>query len=241
MTTWAFALNRIRQAALPEQTGADLVAAAAPNSEAALEPLLRTTPYPSWPVFAEDEVAGILRRLAFGVVRANGVFTVTVPSWRATKDISIKDDLVEEVGRMIGYASIPPVAPSVPSSVPPLQPERAFQRRVRGLLTANGFTEVYNYSFVSEAQAAQLQLPVSDHIRVLNPIAAGQELLRTSLLPNILKNIELNRHNFDNFRLFEIGREIHKREGALPEEIPSCAVVLYSKEGDGQAGLFEVA
>ena len=69
---------------------------------------------------------------------------------------------------------------------------------------------------------------------------AGQELLRTSLLPNLLKNIELNRHNFENFRLFEIGREIHKREGSLPEEIPSCAVVLYAKDGDGKAGLFEL-
>ena len=189
---------------------------------------------------AADEVAGILERLAFGVIRANGVFTVAVPSWRATKDISIKDDLVEEVGRMIGYASIPPVAPSVPSRVPPPHPERTFQRGVRGSLTAQGFTEVFNYSFVSEAQAAQLQLPVSDHIQVLNPIAAGQELLRTSLLPNILKNIELNRHNFEDFRLFEIGREIHKREGILPEEIPSCAIVLYAKDGDGKAGLFEL-
>ncbi|MBI2686242.1 MAG: phenylalanine--tRNA ligase subunit beta [Acidobacteria bacterium] len=189
---------------------------------------------------SEDEVAGILERLAFGVARENGRFTVTVPGWRATKDISIKDDLVEEVGRMIGYASIPPQAPSVPSRVPPLEPERAFQRRVRAALTAQGFTEVYNYSFVNEAQAAQFQLPVAEHIRVLNPIAAGQELLRTSLLPNILKNIELNRHNFEHFRLFEIGREIHKRAGALPEEIPCCAVVLYSKEGDGQIGLFEL-
>jgi phenylalanyl-tRNA synthetase beta chain len=189
---------------------------------------------------ADEEVAAILRRLAFGVELAAGVFTVSVPSWRATKDISIKDDLVEEVGRMIGYASIPPTAPSVPSRVPPLEPERAFHRRVRASLTAQGFTEVYNYSFVSEAQAAQLGLPVADHIKVLNPIAAGQEFLRTSLLPNILRNIEGNRHNFEQFRLFEIGREIHKRPASLPEEIPCCAVVLYSREGDGKAGLFEL-
>jgi len=189
---------------------------------------------------AEEEVAGILRRLAFGVELAGGVYSVTVPSWRATKDISIKDDLVEEVGRMIGYASIPPQAPSVPSRVPPLQPERMFHRKVRSALNAQGFTEVFNYSFVNEAQAIQLRMPVAEHIKVLNPIAAGQELLRTSLLPNLLKNIELNRHNFENFRLFEIGREIHKREGALPDEIPSCAVVLYAKEGDGKAGLLEL-
>ena len=187
-----------------------------------------------------EEIAGILRSLAFGVELNDGHFRVSVPTWRATKDISIKDDLVEEVGRMIGYASIPPTAPSVPSRVPPLEPERAYQRRVRAALTAQGYTEVYNYSFVNEAQAAQFQLPVADHIRVLNPIAAGQELLRTSLLPNILRNIELNRHNFETFRLFEIGKEIHKRDGSLPEEIPSLAAVLYAKDGDGKAGLGEL-
>lgn len=189
---------------------------------------------------SEEEVAGILERLQFGVSREGGLFTITVPSWRATKDISIKDDLVEEVGRMIGYASIPPAAPSVPSRVPPLEPERVFQRRVRGLLTAAGFTEVFNYSFVNEAQARQFAIPVEQHIRVLNPIATGQELLRTSLLPNVLKNIELNRLHLGDFRLFEIGREIHKRPGTLPEEIPHCAIVLYSREGDGKAGLFEL-
>lgn len=186
------------------------------------------------------EIADILERLKFGVRRDEDTFTVTVPSWRATKDISIKDDLVEEVGRMIGYASIPPQAPQVPSRVPPLQPERTYLRRVRAALTAQGFTEVYNYSFVSEAQAAAFGLPVAEHIHVLNPIAAGQELLRTSLLPNLLKNIELNRHNFERFRLFEIGREIHKRDGSLPEETPCCALVLYEREGDGKAGLFEL-
>jgi phenylalanyl-tRNA synthetase beta chain len=121
-----------------------------------------------------------------------------------------------------------------------MEPERAFHRRVRGLLTSLGFTEAYNYSFVNESQAAQLHLPLEDHLRVLNPIAAGQELLRTSLLPNILKNIELNRHNFEQFRLFEIGREIHKRAGTLPEEIPHCAIVLYNKDGDGKGGLAEL-
>ena len=57
----------------------------------------------------EDEVRDILERLAFGVrSAAPGVLSVTVPSWRATRDISIKDDLVEEVGRMVGYDSIEP-------------------------------------------------------------------------------------------------------------------------------------
>src|SRR6185369_8425711 len=75
-----------------------------------------------------SEVREILEALAFTVIeKAPGVFSVGVPSWRATKDISIKDDLVEEVGRMIGYSSIAPVPPLVPTVVPPANPERRFQ------------------------------------------------------------------------------------------------------------------
>ena len=69
------------------------------------------------------EVRKILESLEFGVEEiAPRTFSVIVPSWRATKDVSIKDDLVEEVGRMIGYDSITPVAPLTPARVPPANP-----------------------------------------------------------------------------------------------------------------------
>ena len=81
-----------------------------------------------------DEVREILERLAFGVSEAGPRrFSVTVPRWRATKDVSMKDDLVEEVGRMIGYDSIQPAAPAILATVPPANEERAFHHDVRGL------------------------------------------------------------------------------------------------------------
>ena len=64
---------------------------------------------------------------------------------------------------------------------------------------------------------------------MLNPIAAGQELLRTSLLPGIHRNIVENARHFDEFRLFEIGHEIHKRGGGKPEERPHLMAALYAK------------
>src|SRR6185369_11474872 len=98
-----------------------------------------------------EEVRRILESLEFQVEEiAPRMFSVFVPSWRATKDVGIKDDLVEEVGRMIGYDSITPVAPLTPASVPPASPERRFQHEVRNILVDQGFTEVYNYSFLSE-------------------------------------------------------------------------------------------
>ncbi|HEY1495815.1 MAG TPA: phenylalanine--tRNA ligase subunit beta [Candidatus Solibacter sp.] len=188
-----------------------------------------------------SEVRRILESLAFGVTEpAPGVFSVTVPSWRATKDVAIKDDLVEEVGRMIGYDSITPQAPLVPASVPPGNPSRRFHHDVRNLFVDNGFTEVYNYSFLSEAAVRAFGFDPASMIRVTNPIASDQELMRSSLLPGIWRNVTENAKHHESFRLFEIGLEIHRSEAGLPNEIPHLVAAYYDRQGDGHAGLFEL-
>jgi phenylalanyl-tRNA synthetase beta chain len=168
------------------------------------------------------------------------MFRVGVPSWRATKDISIKDDLVEEVGRMVGYVSIEPQAPLVPSRVPPANPTRKFQHEVRNIFVDQGFTEVYNYSFLSEEAVRAFGFDPAEHVRVANPIASDQALMRTSLLPGIWHNVLENAKHRESFRLFEIGLEIHKRAAALPDEIPHLAAAVYERYGDGRAGIFEI-
>jgi phenylalanyl-tRNA synthetase beta chain len=185
------------------------------------------------------EVVGILERLAFGVTDQGDALRVTVPTWRATKDVSIPDDLVEEIGRMVGYASIPPVPPAMAVVPPPVNAERRFHNVLRNIATQQGFTEVYNYSFVSEAQAERLGVAIEKHVRVLNPIASDQSLLRTTLLHGVLKNFEENRKHLAQFRFFEIGKEIHKRPVGLPDEVPHLAAGVYAKDGDGVRGLRE--
>jgi phenylalanyl-tRNA synthetase beta chain len=186
------------------------------------------------------EVRDILERLEFQVSEPEPrLFRVSVPSWRATKDISIKDDLVEEVGRMVGYGTIEPQAPLVPSRVPPANPSRQFQHEVRNLFVDLGFTEVYNYSFLSEQAVEAFGLDPATHVRVFNPIASDQALMRTSLLPGILRNVLDNAKHRDSFRLFEVGHEIHMAR-ALPDEIPHLAAAIYERQGDGRAGLLEI-
>ncbi len=77
------------------------------------------------------------------------------------------------------------------------------------MAAAQGFTEVYNYSFLSDERRAAFGFDPAGCVQVANPIAAGHNLLRPSLLPGIWKNIGDNARHFDQFRLFEIGREIH--------------------------------
>jgi phenylalanyl-tRNA synthetase beta chain len=186
-------------------------------------------------------VRAILESLDFGVTeKAPGHFSVSVPSWRATKDISIMDDLLEEVGRMLGYDSITPQAPLIESVVPPGNPTRVHQRRTRNMAAAQGFTEVYNYSFISEEMARAFHFDPDAHIRVANPIASDQTLMRRSLLPGIWKNILDNSRHLTTFRLFEIGREIHPSRNTLPDEVLHFVAAMYAREGDGSAALFEL-
>ena len=181
------------------------------------------------------DVKAILEALEFKVEEIDAdTLSVFVPSWRATKDISIREDLVEEVGRMVGYDSITPVAPLAPARVPPASPTRVFHNEVRDMAAAQGFTEVYNYSFLSDEQALAFGFDPASHVQVANPIAAGHNLLRRSLLPLIAKNIRDNSRHFDQFRFFEIGREIHPER-----EVTHFAAAIYSKD-DGVAALLEL-
>lgn len=189
---------------------------------------------------SEAEAQDILERLCFRVRGARpGVLLVTPPSWRATRDVSIPDDLVEEVGRMLGYDTIHPQAPRVACTPPPEDPRRGFLRWVRQLLVAQGFTEVYNYSFYSEELAQQFGLDPSDHLAVANPISAEQKLLRRSLIPLIYRNLLENSKHFESFRLFEIGWEIHKQPAGLPREAPHLAAAIYARQ-DGEEHLYEL-
>ena len=139
---------------------------------------------------------------------------------------------------MIGYDSIEPRPPAVLTTAPSANPERAFHRAVRGKIAAQGFTEVSSYSFVSEQQVLVFGLDPAAHLRVANPIASDQTLMRTSLLPGIRQNILDNARHFDTFRLFELGREIHPQTEGLPVEITCLAAAIYSR-GEGTAELLE--
>jgi phenylalanyl-tRNA synthetase beta chain len=189
---------------------------------------------------APAEVRRILEALSFTVAELRpGVFLVGVPSWRATRDISLREDLVEEIGRMLGYESISPTAPLLPAEPPPSEPHRDFFHKVRAMSAAQGFTEVYNYSFVSEVQAAEIGLDPAAHVRVTNPIASDQGLLRTGLTAGLLRNIRDNARHSSAFRFFEIGSAIERAGAALPRETPRLGACVYAREGDGSAGLME--
>ena len=187
-----------------------------------------------------EQTGQILESLGFGVNdTAPGVLTVTVPTWRATRDISLKDDLVEEIGRLIGYGEIAPAAPMVACVVPPASPVRAYLRQLRFQLVAQGFTEIYNYSFVNEVDAKRFHFDLAEALEIRNPIASELTHMRPSLLPGLFHNIVSNTRHYREFRIFEIGNEVHPQPSGLPDEITHAAAAIYDAQGDAR-GFFEL-
>src|SRR5215467_8034114 len=177
-----------------------------------------------------EEVINIFKSLVFGVEQVDArKLLLTVPSWRATKDISIPEDLVEEIGRMVGYASIVPQAPAVLAEPTPRNLEHEQQRAVREALKGQGFTEVSNYSFISDAEAALFGYSTDKLLQVANPIVAEQKYMRPSLLPGIRRNVADNSRYFADFRLFEIGRAYHQGKDGKPAEQTHLVAAIFSR------------
>lgn len=172
-------------------------------------------------------IIDILESLGFAVKKEKHNLVVTVPSWRATRDIAIKEDVIEEIARIYGFNDIASTKPVIVMNQPERNLEKSLERKIKWLLAgAPSLTEVYNYSFVSEEQVKKLGLEPNAHLSLANPIASDQTLLRQSLAPNLIANIKSNQARFKEFGLFEIGSVFlnfeseHDKKGDGLERIP---------------------
>lgn len=178
---------------------------------------------------SEKDMASYLQSLEFGVTKAKrGVLKVAVPSFRATKDINIEDDLIEEIARMYGYEKINPVLPSLPIKLPIENHERELEHCVREILSLSlGFSELSQYSFYGKSEISKCMLPEEAHIRLSNPLTEDQTHMRISLLPNMLKAAAVNLNSRENFKIYEIGRTYIKNKKFFPlEEKFICGIIV---------------
>lgn len=154
----------------------------------------------------KKKVIKILNNLGFKVKHDNNKLDVVVPTWRATRDVLIPEDLIEEVSRIYGYSNLGLKMPEVVMKVPELNERRQLERKIKNLLALGaGLTEVYNYSFSGEELLKKLNIDSQDYIKLANPITNHQTMLRQSLIPNMLENIKLNQARYDDIRIFEVG------------------------------------
>jgi phenylalanyl-tRNA synthetase beta chain len=194
----------------------------------------------------DDAIAALLRKLDFGVELAGGVMTVDVPPGRATKDIGIEEDLVEEVGRLYRYDNVPERRLVAEITPPPFDERRDMVERIRDRLAGGAaFHEVYTYSFVSGSLLERLGVLEREYVTLENPVVHGEERVRRSIVPSLLSLLEKNRRHHTDVRLFEVGKgylpEAGGKEG-LPREVHELALVWTGpapgKKARFDAGLF---
>jgi phenylalanyl-tRNA synthetase beta chain len=166
--------------------------------------------------YSIDEIRSIIEALGMkasaaddGPRSSEGGFDVTIPSWR--HDIQQEIDLIEEVARINGYDRIPVTIPAVIPDINEGKKAAGAESLLVERLVSIGFCEAINTSFLEESKLKELGLSAEE--RLSNPLSKENEVMRTSLLPGLVKNYFTNAY-FGNkgLRLFEIGK-IFLKEG----------------------------
>lgn len=184
----------------------------------------------------DKRIASILTSLDFKLKTDGSKLSIEVPQYRATKDISIPEDIVEEVGRIYGYDNITPAAPMVTCTPPRKNEFRLFERKVKSILsTHHNMIEVSGYSFTGEDPLNRLGINDGLELHLSNPLSKEQDRLRRSLLPNMATTIKLNSRYHDECSIYELGRVYIKKSrksDELAHERTMVTGAVYRKKGD---------
>ena len=179
-----------------------------------------------------EEIRNILERLEVKCEDLDvGRLSCSIPTRR--RDLRTTEDLIEEVGRIYGYDRIKPEPIQAPVQIPHRNEQRFFERQLKNIAVANGFSETRGYSFHNEKDAEVLGLKKLKHIELLNPASPEQAMLRNTLAINLLKAGRKSLSYFKEVRIFEIGKVYRDVNDTLPQEILSLAGGVFSKEKDG--------
>ncbi|WP_422016612.1 phenylalanine--tRNA ligase subunit beta [Roseateles sp.] len=160
----------------------------------------------------QAQCEAVFTRLGLPFTAADGVLTVTPPSWRF--DIQIEEDLIEEVIRVLGFPTLPSTPPLAPIVAKTRSESRQSTHALRRAVAARDYFETINFSFV-EARWEHDLAGVTNPIKLLNPIAAPLSVMRTSLIGSL---VQVLRHNqarrATRVRVFELGR-VFKRDASV--------------------------
>lgn len=185
-------------------------------------------------VSGDESIREIFSRLGFECRESGDSLDVTLPSFRTTKDLSIEEDLVEEVGRLLGYGNIPAHSPLTVLKPVSLQPFQKRRRKIQDFLVARAEAqEVFGYPLLGAKLLESCQWPeTAGELKLANPLHPGQDRMRPSLIPGLIEMVSRNesqgvRHDF---RLFELGRSYRSPAAGKiePEEREQLAVAFYS-------------
>ncbi|MDR0992891.1 MAG: phenylalanine--tRNA ligase subunit beta [Ruminococcus sp.] len=178
-----------------------------------------------------ETIVKTLKALGFEVKTDNVSFTVKVPSWRATKDVTIKADIVEEITRIYGYdnfevktaeSALYPVSQSV---------SKSDETKIKDLLVYKySLHEVHSYIWNDKKKNAEIGIPEEKNIKIINAQTPEHDTVRSSIIPSLLITASENKAFSDDFGIFEIGKTVNGfDENKQCIEQKKLGFVLYSR------------
>ncbi len=183
-----------------------------------------------------------LKALGFGVTLEEDNFQVTVPSWRATKDVTMKADIIEEITRIYGYDNF-----DINTAAVPLYPVRAAQEksdedRIKDILVKRySMHELHSYVWAYYDEYKALGIEVEDNINLVSSVNPNIKTIRKSIVPTQLCQAKYNTGYSTDFKVFEIGRVVEGlKEDGLCNERKKLCITLYSKTKEMEALYFEL-
>ncbi len=175
---------------------------------------------------SNTEIKTIFERLGFNSQVDGDSFNVHVPTRRG--DITIKEDLIEEVARIYGYDELPSTLPVMNASKRVgLTAYQAKRRAVKHLLEGLGLNQAITYALVSEEKAQQFTDQSQETVKLMMPMSADHAVLRQSLLPHLIDAVQYNNaRQLKDVALYEIGNVFHGRGSEQPVEIENIAGII---------------
>lgn len=187
--------------------------------------------------FSAGDIERLIGPIGFTVEPSTNAdsIRVSVPTWRP--DCALEIDIVEEVARHHGYGKLGKTIPrsTLPGGLNPVQQRR---RRTREVLLGLGIDEALPHPFLTDGDLARTGLS-QDAVRLVNPLVVGDDVLRTSLRPGLLKTVAFNEsHRRVGLSFFEIGHVYPPGSGVLPDEYEQLGVVLAGRDASAAVAIW---
>jgi phenylalanyl-tRNA synthetase beta chain len=190
-----------------------------------------------------ETIEKTLRGLGFEVNRVGDDYTVVVPSWRSTKDVTIKADIIEEITRIYGYDNFEVFTSECAVLPVREQTRKTVEDRLTDVLVKNyNFHEVHSYIWSDSKKEKELGIATTGGVRVINAQTPDHQYIRSSMIPTLLSFVRENRAYSDSFAIFEIGHTVDGYlENGKCNEKKKLGAVLFSKAENEEALFMKAA
>jgi len=189
-----------------------------------------------------ETITKTLTALGFDVILNDNNFNVTVPSWRATKDVTIKADIIEEITRIYGYDNFDINTASVPLYPVRAAQEKSDEDRIKDILVKRySMHELHSYIWAYYDEYKALGLEIEENVELINATNPNIKTIRKSIVPTQLCQLKYNNGYDTDISVFEIGRVLEGiGENGLCNERKKLCITLYSKTKDTEKIYFEL-